>query len=107
MPIGSFADTGKIENEVIVLSRALLEIEEVTLNYGADPDNPAFVRREEQRRRDSLYRRPEHRVGGSRRRRLRRRRGGRQEVLRQGVPQEEQGHRLLADRRELQGRHVA
>jgi hypothetical protein len=41
MPIGSFADTGKIENEVIVLSRALLDLEEVTLNYGDDPDNPA------------------------------------------------------------------
>jgi hypothetical protein len=41
MPIGSFADTGKVENEVIVLTRALLEIEEITLNYGDDPNNPA------------------------------------------------------------------
>jgi hypothetical protein len=41
MPIGSFADTGKVENEIIVLSRALLEIEEVHLNYGDDPNNPA------------------------------------------------------------------
>jgi hypothetical protein len=41
MPIGSFADTGKIESEVIVLSRALLEITDATLNYGDDPDNPA------------------------------------------------------------------
>jgi hypothetical protein len=41
MPIGSFADTGKVESEVIVLSRALLEIEEITFNYGDDPDNPA------------------------------------------------------------------
>jgi hypothetical protein len=41
MPIGSFADTGKIESEVIVLARALLEIEDATLNYGDDPDNPA------------------------------------------------------------------
>jgi hypothetical protein len=41
MPIGSFADTGKVESEVILLSRALLEIEEVHLNYGDDPDNPS------------------------------------------------------------------
>jgi hypothetical protein len=41
MPIGSFADTGKVESEIIVLSRALLEIEEVHLNYGDDPGNPA------------------------------------------------------------------
>lgn len=41
MPIGSFADTGRIENEVLVLARALLEIEEATPNYGDDPDNPA------------------------------------------------------------------
>jgi hypothetical protein len=40
MPIGSFADS-KVENEVIVLSRALLGIEEIHLNYGDDPDNPA------------------------------------------------------------------
>jgi hypothetical protein len=41
MPIGSFADTGKVESEVIVLSRALLEIEEILLNYGPDPENPS------------------------------------------------------------------
>lgn len=41
MPIGSFADNGKVETETIVLSRALLEIEEITLNYGDDLDNPA------------------------------------------------------------------
>jgi hypothetical protein len=41
MPIGSFADTGKVESEIIVLSRALLEIEEVHLNYGDDPNSPA------------------------------------------------------------------
>ena len=41
MPIGSFADNGKVETETIVLSRALLEIEEITLNYGDDPDTPA------------------------------------------------------------------
>jgi hypothetical protein len=41
MPIGSFADTGKVESEVILLSRALLEIAEVHLNYGDDPDNPS------------------------------------------------------------------
>jgi hypothetical protein len=40
VPIGSFADSGKIEDEVIVLSRALLEIEEITLNYGPDEDSP-------------------------------------------------------------------
>ena len=41
MPIGSFADTGKVESEVILLPRALLEIEEIHLNYGDDPNNPA------------------------------------------------------------------
>jgi hypothetical protein len=41
MPIGSFADNGKVETETIVLSRALLEIEEITLNYGEDPTSPA------------------------------------------------------------------
>jgi hypothetical protein len=41
MPIGSFADTGKVEAEVITLGRALLEIEEIHLNYGEDNDNPA------------------------------------------------------------------
>ena len=41
MPIGSFADDGKIEAETIILGRGLLEIEEVHLNYGDDPENPA------------------------------------------------------------------
>jgi hypothetical protein len=41
MPIGSFADTSSVEKETIVLSRALLEIEEINLHYGDDPENPA------------------------------------------------------------------
>jgi hypothetical protein len=41
MPIGSFADDGKIEAETIILGRGLLEIEEVHLNYGNDPEKPA------------------------------------------------------------------
>jgi len=41
MPIGSFADDGKIEVETIILGRGLLEIEEIHRNYGDDPDNPA------------------------------------------------------------------
>jgi hypothetical protein len=41
MSIGSFADDGKIEAETIILGRGLLEIEEVHLNYGDDPETPA------------------------------------------------------------------
>jgi hypothetical protein len=41
MPIGSFADDGKIEAETIILGRGLLEIEEVHLNYDDDPETPA------------------------------------------------------------------
>src|SRR5215213_1631721 len=102
MPIGSFADTGKVENEVIVLTRALLEIEEITLNYGDDPNNPApYDVKKEQRRQSPLYRAPQHQRCGEDRRRLRR--GGirRQEVLRQVLPEAQQGQRRLGDRREL------
>ena len=40
MPIGGFVG-GTVEKETLILTRALLEIEEITLNYGDDPDNPA------------------------------------------------------------------
>ena len=41
MPIGGFAGNGnKVEKEIIELTRALLEIEDIQLNYGDDPDAP-------------------------------------------------------------------
>jgi hypothetical protein len=41
MPIGSFADSGPVEAETIELTRALMEIEDLQLNYGDDPERPA------------------------------------------------------------------